>query len=111
MLPTMGDLVLYHFSNVYGRMPAGLLNVGPCTRPALVISEPDGDGRALLQPFYALLDEPTANHTGMAGPGVIPALPHREPSGEIGVIGKAGPKPGTWSWRPTRPGAGEAGGE
>jgi hypothetical protein len=107
MLPTIGDVVLYHFSHVHGRLPGGLRNVVTFTRPAIVISDPDDDGRVRLQPFYGFLDDPTPDHTGVAGPTVIPVPPHRDPGGEVGVIGTASPKPSTWSWRPIRRGTGE----
>jgi len=83
-IPTMGQIVLFHFNLGYQ---------GPLiTRPACVITAKD-TGHCGLTVFYGGL-EYLSNHV------VEDVIGHREGSGELGKIEREEPQARTWSWPP-----------
>ena len=99
MMPTMGRIVLYCFSHRADVDENGEVVLETRVRPAVVISDPDPDGRVLLYPLLSCLDDPILEHWfgSKEGPSSVPVAPHRA---ELGVVEMCQPQPGTWFWPP-----------
>lgn len=105
MLPTIGDIVIYHFTHVewidFDKSKEEIRS-----RPAVVVDIPiesmAKNGACSLHVFYAYSD--VNKHDRDPGfttlMSEVPA--HCEAMGEVGQIESATPKPHTWSWRRPR---------
>lgn len=111
MLPSMGDIVIYHFEHIDfdHAVVDDLRNLGTRSlrsRPAIV-TEAMADGVVHLKVFFDTGDTPTLAHLTPSaryfGGPVRSARPHHEPTGEVGRVERLPVANHTWSWRPGEP--------
>lgn len=107
MIPNLGDIVLYHFSQLENGYAHHRV------RPAVVTNISPGNGDHDLHVFWHPTDRPIRSPEICEIDGavrvqdetsttVLHVRPHHEPAGEMGRMEKAVAQDYTWTWPPSR---------